>query len=91
MLNSDNLCLDSPHGNIALSDSASIQATAIESIFVSPSEIALKTATSSAQIVAGYAAFSILQPVYIFPDSDILIPFFYYKRFKVFFSFNKYS
>ena len=33
------------------------------------SEIALKTATSSAQIVAGYEAFSILHPVYMFPES----------------------
>jgi len=53
VLNSDSLCLDNPHGNIAVSDFASIQATAILSILVSPSEIALNTATSSAQTVAG--------------------------------------
>ena len=54
-----------------MSDSASIHATAIVSILFSPSDIALTTATSSAQTVAGYDAFSILQPVYIFPESVI--------------------
>ena len=42
-----------PTGRHGASDSASIQATANVLIFVSPSDIALKTATSSAQIVAG--------------------------------------
>ena len=63
VLNSDNLCLETPHGNNAVSDFASIQATAIVSIFDSPSDIALNTATSSPQTVAGYAELSILQPV----------------------------
>ena len=40
-----------------------MQATAKVSIFVSPSEIALNTATSSAQTVAGKETFSMLQPV----------------------------
>ena len=51
--NSDILCLDNPQGNIALSLFASIHATAITSIFFSPSEIALNIATSSPQIPEG--------------------------------------
>ena len=69
--NSASLCLDIPHGKIAVSDSASIHATAIVLIFFSPSDIALNTATSSAQTEAGYDAFSILHPVYTFPESVI--------------------
>ena len=51
--NSESLCLEIPHGKIAVSDSASMHATAIVSIFFSPSDIALTTATSSAQTEAG--------------------------------------
>ena len=69
--NSASLCLEIPHGNIAVSDSASIQATAIVLIFFSPSDIALTTATSSAQTEAGYDAFSMLHPEYTFPESVI--------------------
>ena len=70
-MNSDILCLEIPQGNIAVSLFASIHATAIVSIFVSPSDIAFKIATSSPHTVAGYEAFSILQPVYMFPESVI--------------------
>ena len=57
-----------------MSDSASIHATAIVSILFSPSDIALTTATSSAQTVAGYDAFSIFKsfpsPFYILDEVE---------------------
>lgn len=57
--NSAITCLHAPHG--VAGSSASVQ-TAMSVIFVSPSAIAQKIATRSAQIESPYDAFSTLQP-----------------------------
>ena len=69
-------CLHIPQGK-ALSYSEPLGSTptlpphtAIATNFFSPSETALNIAVLSAQFPAGYDAFSILKPPYIFPVSD---------------------
>jgi len=68
-MNSDKTCRQAPQGTSVvcgvepLSFASNARATNLRS----PSWIALKTATLSAQIDNPYEAFSTLDPVYIFP------------------------
>jgi hypothetical protein len=63
--NSNYTCLQAPHGDVNLGLS---EAIAIAANFFTPSEIALKAAVRSAQIVNPKELFSILQPVKTVPS-----------------------
>src|SRR5579862_4327789 len=65
--NSHRICRQAPQGGVRTSVSA---ATAMRLNLRAPSEIALNTATRSAQIVSPYVAFSMLQPVKMRPFSS---------------------
>src|SRR5258708_11785070 len=65
--NSQMIWRQAPHGGVSVSVSVT---TAMESKLSSPSLMALKMATRSAQRVRPYVAFSMLQPVKIFPEEE---------------------
>src|SRR5581483_4528298 len=65
--NSQRICRQAPHGGVRTSVSA---ATTTRRNLRTPSEIALKMATRSAQRVSPYVAFSTLHPVWILPSTS---------------------